>query len=260
MPQRCRLMACVLVAVVVGAMSWAQTAHARGLKVMDKTRLRFTNRTGVEPSATVTSEIIKVTGKIVFPIAVIAGSGSPALRVNGGPWVRQAKNFKSGDTLQLKNTMHPLYFCDPAGTTFKATLTVGAYRGPSATTVNWNITSRPKKRVTIRNANGTIIGGEEIGRQLNCRPNLQVTSPRIKVGGFSGIGQVYVIAADAAGKGTEWVRLVGGSWKKGFALFSAGDELEFRVKTPKAGSVRPVRIHLESRKLKWYVASRGREN
>ena len=260
MVQRCRLMVCVLAAVVAGAMPWAQAAHAGTVKVMDKTRLRFADRTGVEPGSTVMSEVIKVTGKIAFPVAAIGGSGDPALRVNGGPWVKRAKSFKSGDTLQLRNQMMPLYFCDAGGKKLKATLCVGAYRGSAATIVNWNITSRPKKKVTVRNARGTVMLGNEIGRQLKCRPNLQITSPRIKVEGFAGIGQVHVFADDAAGKGTEWVRVVGGSWKKRWTLFSAGDQLEFRVTSPQPSKVRPVSIHLESRKLVWYVGSQGIDN
>jgi len=248
---------CALTALVAATMLGARPAHAATVKTMDKTRLRFANRTNVEPGAVIVSEIIRVTGKIVFPIASISGSGNPALRVNGGKWVTRATNFRSGDTLQIRNEMFPIYFCEDKGKTFTATLCVGADAGPAVTVVNWSITSRPKKKVTVRNARGTIMIGQEIGRQLKCRPNLQITSPRIKVEGFAGIGQVHVFASDAAGKGTEWVRVVGGRWKKRWTLFSAGDQLEFRVTSPAPAKVRPVRIHLENRKLIWYVGSQG---
>jgi len=252
-----QLKVCALIALVAATMLGALPARAATVKTMDKTRLRFANRTNVEPGTAAVSEVIRVTGRIPFPIAAIGGSGAPSLRVNGGPWVARATNFKSGDTLQLRNQMLPIYFCDAKGQTLTVTLCVGAYRGSAARVVNWSITSRPKKRVTVRNARGTMIGGEEIGRQLKCRPNLQITSPRIKVEGFAGIGQVHVFASDAAGKGTEWVRVVGGRWKKRCTLFSAGDQLEFRVTSPAPSKVRPVRIHLENRKLIWYVGSQG---
>jgi hypothetical protein len=91
----------------------------------------FTDQTGVEPSVTITSDAVTVTGIETTVTASVSGDGLPELQVNGGAWVPAGSNasVSNNDTIRLRLTSGAV------GETRTATLDVnGVTQTFSATT------------------------------------------------------------------------------------------------------------------------------
>jgi len=169
----------------------------------------FVNQNDVARNASISSNIVTISGLAVDVPVSISGNGSPEFRINGGSWTTSG-NIGNGDTLQLRLTSSPDW-----STTFIASVTVGD------ATVNWSVTTLDED-LTPDAFNFTDLTLQE--------HNTLVTSNTITISGINSNPTVSV-----SGVGAPEIRINGGAWTTSGTITN-GQTLQVRLTTANASA------------------------